>query len=451
MGSFDSNTVFVLGAGFTKAFLPDAPVLVDDFEGERLANQYAAFTYESAILQEELRSHDHQPGQLNLERLMTRLAGGMPYDYAAGSAPVFAAMLADLKLVFLRRLAKAKSGSPRDSGALRLFAEHVVAKKCTCITFNYDDLLDEALWRSSPTLDPRVSWSPDWGYGFPCRMSEACVRQLSIRPAHRDSLLLLKMHGSVNWRIPIGTARPYGIESIRHHESWYWQGHEHDKVSLESLDPFFVQEPMIVPPVLSKVELNEQPVLQLTWRHAIDSLENASRVIFIGYSLPRTDIAAETLFREGVLGDCRDRITIVDYAINDSVRDEKRNIIESSYGRIFRMSELRDIHLDGAAHWITNALTTWYFDSNGAPVAYEGNGLLWTRHGSFLGHRWKDEVWGHEFVGRIVDNRLLRPADRPNDRPVKYSEPDFNISPDDPANSTPICLPTGWSDLVANA
>src|SRR6266852_638281 len=35
-GKWDSGTVFVLGAGFTKAFLPEAPLLIHDYSGDDL-------------------------------------------------------------------------------------------------------------------------------------------------------------------------------------------------------------------------------------------------------------------------------------------------------------------------------------------------------------------------------------------------------------------------------
>ena len=39
----DSGTVFVLGAGFTRAFLPNAPLLVDDYGGDALKEQFSHF------------------------------------------------------------------------------------------------------------------------------------------------------------------------------------------------------------------------------------------------------------------------------------------------------------------------------------------------------------------------------------------------------------------------
>jgi hypothetical protein len=46
--SIDVQTVFVLGAGFTKAFVPDAPLLVDEYYDEDLGAKFAKFVLEQA-------------------------------------------------------------------------------------------------------------------------------------------------------------------------------------------------------------------------------------------------------------------------------------------------------------------------------------------------------------------------------------------------------------------
>src|SRR5712692_9146095 len=80
------GTVFVLGAGFTKAFLREAPLLIDDYGAEALKAKFGAFRDAVALLELELEltlKEKYPAGWINLERLMTRLAGGMPYDFVA--------------------------------------------------------------------------------------------------------------------------------------------------------------------------------------------------------------------------------------------------------------------------------------------------------------------------------------------------------------------------------
>src|SRR5207245_11039366 len=139
--TWDSDSVSVLGAGVTKAFLPKAPLLVDDYNGQALKEQFSSFLLARALLESELANPDHPPGFINLERLMTRLAGGMPYDFSTGAEKSFAALLYEVKQSFLRRLREAKQARPLHPGELWLFAWHCVETHINCIIFNYDDLL----------------------------------------------------------------------------------------------------------------------------------------------------------------------------------------------------------------------------------------------------------------------------------------------------------------------
>jgi hypothetical protein len=71
------RAVYVLGAGFTKAFLPDAPLRVDDFDGDGLERVFAAFPIALELIKVE-RSRTR--GLIDIECLMSRLDGGMPFD-----------------------------------------------------------------------------------------------------------------------------------------------------------------------------------------------------------------------------------------------------------------------------------------------------------------------------------------------------------------------------------
>ena len=67
----------------------------------------------------------------------------------------------------------------------------------------------------------------------------------------------------------------------------------------------------MVPPVLSKLSLVEQPVLRVVWSHAFASLETAHEVTSIGYSFPAMDMAARTLISEAPKDIPREDINVV--------------------------------------------------------------------------------------------------------------------------------------------
>ena len=67
----DKGSVLVTGAGFTRAFLPESPLMEDDFGAADLAERVKGLPRASQLLDWE-RSR-HRDGFINIERLMTRL------------------------------------------------------------------------------------------------------------------------------------------------------------------------------------------------------------------------------------------------------------------------------------------------------------------------------------------------------------------------------------------
>ena len=104
----------------------------------------------------------------------------------------------------------------------------------------------------------------------------------------------------------------------------------------------------MVPPVLSKSSLVEQPVLRLVWSHAFAILETAHEVTFIGYSFPSTDMAARTLFSEALKDLPREDINVINLGREDSDAEITRGRYRSALGDI----PDERFHFDGALEWI---------------------------------------------------------------------------------------------------
>ena len=325
--------VIVTGAGFTRALVPSAPLLVDDFCNDALQEKMHGLPNASRLLDRERGNHPE--GHIDIERLMTRLDALMPYNYAdvvGNAANEYGFFLTELKRAFLDRLQEARQGEIKDE-QLDHFARYCADNDCCCITFNYDDFLDEALERTG-------HWNPYRGYGFFCRSSGDGITGFSW--GEMDSrILLLKLHGSINWRPRLGYANPVALDSITHHHDW--SGRDLDSHHLEP-------EPVIVPPVLSKASLVEQPVLRLVWSRAFTELATADQVTFIGYSFPTTDIAVRTLFAEAMEDLPRENITIVNLAGDESGEDATRTVYRAALGHI----PDEQFHFGGALDWIRN-------------------------------------------------------------------------------------------------
>ena len=201
--SAPSSHVFVTGAGFTRAFVPDAPLLVDDFDNDGLVDRVRGLPNASRLL--EWERNQHADGFINIERLMTRLDQLMPYDLSQNADDEYRFLLAELKRAFLYRISRARQGQ-FDRDAFDAFASHCATNQFDCITFNYDDFLDEA-------LSDTGRWTPEWGYGFFCRTSLDAVSAVNPRPP-RLGPRLLRLHGCVNWRPRLGHSEPFALDSI---------------------------------------------------------------------------------------------------------------------------------------------------------------------------------------------------------------------------------------------
>jgi len=351
-------TVFVLGAGATKAFLPRAPLMVDDYELERLLSLFTGFSYAYDVLQWEKAQRPN--GLINIERLMTRLDGFMPYDAGDPAMYQLGLLLAEVKSVFIRRIALAREG-PFYRDELSQLARICVKQGITCITFNYDDVLDQALWEVDQvvrdSMKPGSYWHPDGGYGFFCRPSDVTV---SSHPGYMDktSMHLLKLHGSINWYARRGTARPYDIQSVMHDEEWYPPSSvafPHQELIRPHLEP----DPFIVPPVLIKSALTKEPLLKLVWALAKDCLERAHSIVFIGYSMPSTDLAASYLFGEALEG--RDHCVKV---VNLSAGGDEREALIRAYKKVFPKIAENQFEFKDALQWSAEFVGTAQNEQN---------------------------------------------------------------------------------------
>jgi hypothetical protein len=273
-----SKTVFVLGAGFTKAFLPVAPLLVDNYDLAPLLEKFKHFDIALRLLQKE---HERMGnGKVNIERLLTRL-DGLPFDRA--DAPFqFSQLKQDVHGLFIDRLnqGKKKGGHLDD---LARFAGYCVEKGITCITFNYDDVLDKALWeekKSNQGMVEQPYWHPNSGYGPFLRPSESTIGDTPWA-SHRDtSMLLLKLHGSINWHVKLGFSKPYSLDAIVHHSRWATEQRNSDPLE-RAIESHLTDEMFIVPPVLAKSSL-EEPIIQDIWGRAYIALSEADEVVFVG-------------------------------------------------------------------------------------------------------------------------------------------------------------------------
>lgn len=284
----------------------------------------------------------HGDGHIDIERLMTRLHEFMPYDHGRGPTDEFAFLLSQLKQSFLRRIQDAIQdvGPVDEIEEIVAFARHCSGINATCVTFNYDDLLDAALSNTG-------RWNAGRGYGFFCRPSGSTVQESIDTPAHSD-LLLLKLHSSINWRARLGYPKPFALDAVVHHHDWGSPRTRVSPIGTESVLRHLEPEPVIVPPVLSKSDLVAQPVLRLVWSLAYEQLSRANCVTFFGYSFPPTDTAARTLFEEALDALPPKAVTVVGL---ESDRDG-REALKDRYRAVLGPIPDDGFFFEGARKWV---------------------------------------------------------------------------------------------------
>jgi len=227
------------------------------------------------------------------------------------------------------------------------------------ITFNWDTLLDRALAASG-------KWSPSNGY---CIRPEAVFDDEWKSPDDLDDVdnspVYIKLHGSTNWLSPYHsidlssggkyTMSKYGISKLfvfvkatkpyETYEDRYWGSYEpysycyyppnlpiirddieegrvgirivsaidlpsHGKCVIGGKGVFSM--PLIVPPVRNKQYTRYGKIFSTLWSLAKHSIGRCKHLFIIGYSFPRTDIAARQMFKEGLQNNTSlEKITII--------------------------------------------------------------------------------------------------------------------------------------------
>ena len=293
----------------------------------------------------EAERNRHRDGHIDIERLMTRLHELMPYDNRGSATDEFAFLLSELKRSFLKRIQGIMDGVGVVE-EVAAFARHCANIGATCVTFNYDDLLDAAMSTTG-------RWNPNWGYGFFCRPSTSTVYDLTRGPRDSD-LVLLKLHGSLNWWPRLGYSRPLALDAIVHHHSWKMSGPYRSWFPSEVVARHLEPEPIIVPPVLSKSDLVAQPALRLVWSLAFEHLSTADSVSFIGYSFPETDTAARALFEEALADLPPEAVTVV----NLETDPNQTSALKARYRTVLGSIPDDCFFFDGACKWVRQTAGT---------------------------------------------------------------------------------------------
>lgn len=298
------RTVFILGAGFSRAVSSSMP-LTDEL-GSEVVDRLGLTDDPRAPL--EFRGGD-------FERWMSHLAEDQPFLSAHENLENRALFLRVSEAIadVLDNRQQAVLGQPWPAWFPR-FIRLAHQQLAAILTFNYDTLLECAVATGllyDPGIPEQVAWTeltddvPGWPAG---------VMRAGATPA--ATLRLLKLHGSLNWYwVPeditgasvarrilpgrFGAPEPYTEENRRRDVPG--------------------RTPLVIPPATVKSAFYRNPLMRELWRQSFDLITDAQEVVLFGYSVPTGDLTVADMLRTG-LARSEARLTIVDPCA-DAVRD----------------------------------------------------------------------------------------------------------------------------------
>ena len=222
----------------------------------------------------------------------------------------------------------------RPATAYAQFADEVIQPEDVVITFNYDDSLERELRR-------RGLWDVSQGYGLPLGKSE-----------QPSPVLVLKLHGSINWLalifggvisgpMAIGSNLSIGQHPVIHKADLEFLGYTDFSGHVYPGGGAF---PSLILPgrtkeFLYRTSFGEEwkPFFDRLWSQATEALEQADRIVVCGYGMLPVDKQA------------------CDMILRDSSKEAKVEIVCGSRGqRIaddFRDAGFKDVSFDPVGYF----------------------------------------------------------------------------------------------------
>ena len=190
----------------------------------------------------------------------------------------------------------------------------------TIVSLNYDTIIDESLLSSN-------MFNETTGYGFIIYKNK---NSFETKQVSNSPVLLLKLHGSLNWEILEEIKESENSQMHRRNQSIRYRLNKlndfevtisnveeiekrhpldymdpskpqsnlefkHDFMSMGGLDKFFQR--LIVPPTFSKTDSLNSSIFDSIWHKFRESLLSARQIYFIGTSFPDTDYHLLTMIK----------------------------------------------------------------------------------------------------------------------------------------------------------
>lgn len=318
------KTVLILGAGASRATRPKAPL------STRPPLDADFFDIASSV---DRRKADEVLDSLRslvgdyAETLSKSLETATSYlylkaiDSPAGS-PYHAAFLALLSLL---RTVLAATTNPASVGPRSLLYRFILSElrnvpapeDLTIITFNYDLLIERTLESIANHRRPGTFFFPGCYRISDIGRTTRVTGEPQFATNEHDfrGVAVLKLHGSISWHSNHTSDTPTPSALVN-------PARELHVVDSTKVSPHLTwrrnarrvyMKPIIIPPVSGKRGMMHRKVLPL-WQRAGVALQEAERVVIVGYSCPPLDLEARILLSENLRANRQKRVYVIDPA-----------------------------------------------------------------------------------------------------------------------------------------
>lgn len=313
--------VYVLGAGFCRDFNEVTFPLVCDFlQMAKTLNIYKPSDSHRELASFIYRYFGNEVFP-DIEKILSFLAT-TPFESLEVNFEKRTQLYDELVAIVVRMLTAASASAVNMTGRAvwtlySRFVEHLLETNAVVLSFNYDLLLEELLSATG-------KWQMYDGYGVYIPLVHNALPTPSFgatgaddyKPkSSRSNVILLKLHGSINWGIPIDQAKHQMDKGdVIYRLPEHGRSLAIDYFQLPAPDGLplvMIFKPVIVPPVMDKSNWLQNHTFRSIWNMALRALLEAGEITFIGFSLPPTDFMVDSLLRQGKLGYAKDSISVV--------------------------------------------------------------------------------------------------------------------------------------------
>lgn len=202
--------------------------------------------------------------------------------------------------------AASSEASPQDLDLYKRIAAHLLKKrlntkeKVSVISVNWDSLVEDSIYYWIDRLKQQGKIDIDYCcYTMPLAGSPHSP-SITQKAKNISNFKILKLHGSTNWLVCESCKKIYtGVGANFSALHLYFSN---DHVCEECNDSGNSVNPKLLPFIITPTYLKAfpNPHIQNVWLNAYTELNEADKIVFIGYSLPEADFFVRSLLRRSI-------------------------------------------------------------------------------------------------------------------------------------------------------